>query len=117
VPIEMLKNQRFLEPEETAVLSEVFDDVVKRLRIVDRQDVLRTNLTVDGFARRRRFKQGANRSAGCPAAYSDRRLLAVTWATARFAVTPTIAAVPAATAIARCSTKRLDSPVLFIVPL
>jgi hypothetical protein len=42
VPIEMLKNQRFLEPEETAVLSEVFDDVVKRLRIVDRQDVLTT---------------------------------------------------------------------------
>jgi hypothetical protein len=43
VPIrEMLKNQRFLKPEETAVLCEVFDDVVKRFRIVDRQDVLTT---------------------------------------------------------------------------
>jgi hypothetical protein len=39
VPIrEMLKNQKFLEPEETAVLC----DVVKRIRIVDRQDVLTT---------------------------------------------------------------------------
>jgi hypothetical protein len=43
VPIrEMLKTRVFLEPEETAVLCEVFDDVVKTLRIVDRQDVLTT---------------------------------------------------------------------------
>ena len=39
---EMLKRQEFLEPKETAVLCEVFEDVLKTLRIVDRQDVLTT---------------------------------------------------------------------------
>jgi hypothetical protein len=43
VPIrEMLKRQEFLEPKETAVLCEVFEDVLKTLRIVDRQDILTT---------------------------------------------------------------------------
>jgi hypothetical protein len=38
----MLKRQEFLGPEDTAVLCEVFDDVLKTLQIVDRQDVLAT---------------------------------------------------------------------------
>jgi hypothetical protein len=38
----MVERQGFLEPEETAVLCEVFDDILKMLRIVDRQDVLTT---------------------------------------------------------------------------
>jgi len=43
VPIrEMLKRQEFLEPKETAILCEVFEDVLKTLRIVDREDVLTT---------------------------------------------------------------------------
>jgi hypothetical protein len=43
VPIrEMLKRQEFLEPKETAVLCEVFEDVLKTLGIVDRQDILTT---------------------------------------------------------------------------
>jgi hypothetical protein len=43
VPIrEMLKKQGFLGSEDTAVLCEVFDDVLKALRIVDRQDVQTT---------------------------------------------------------------------------
>ena len=71
MPIEMLKNQRFLEPEETAVLSEVFDDVVKRLRIVDRQDVLTTliarklvELARAGERDPRRLKQKTLRAFG-----------------------------------------------------
>ena len=39
---EMLKRQEFLEPKETAILCEVFEDVLKTLRIVDREDVLTT---------------------------------------------------------------------------
>ena len=68
---EMLKNQEFLEPEETAVLCEVFDDVVKTLRIVDRQDVLTTliarklvELARAGERDPRRLKQKTLRAFG-----------------------------------------------------
>jgi hypothetical protein len=72
VPIrEMLKTQEFLQPEETAVLCEVFDDVVKRLRIVDRQDVLTTliarklvELARAGERDPRRLKQKTLRAFG-----------------------------------------------------
>ena len=68
---EMLKNQEFLEPEETAVLCEVLDDVVRTLRIVDRQDVLTTliarklvELARAGERDPRRLKQKTLRAFG-----------------------------------------------------
>jgi hypothetical protein len=43
VPIrDILKRQNFLEPKDAAVLSEVFEDVLKTFGIVDRQDILTT---------------------------------------------------------------------------
>jgi hypothetical protein len=72
VPIrEMLKKQGFLESEDTDVLCEVFDDVLKTLRIVDRQDVQTTliarkliELARAGERDPRRLKQKTMRAFG-----------------------------------------------------
>ena len=68
---EMLKRQEFLEPKETAILCEVFEDVLKTLRIVDRQDVLTTliarkliELARAGERDPRRLKQKTLRAFG-----------------------------------------------------
>jgi hypothetical protein len=43
VPIpDFLKRQEFLQPKEAATVCEVFEDVLKTLGLVDRQDILTT---------------------------------------------------------------------------